>query len=1013
MAPDKVSAESQDINVTPLTDDYYINAAGNYTLSGGNAYNVTIYVAGNLTGEVNITLNGVNMVHDNNTNTTPLDIGSGTTVNMNLVGINHLSGSGTFPGICVPGGATLNIGGDGSLYAGHSTYADVYSAPGIGGNMGADTGNITINSGYVKALGGAYAASIGGSQGKSGGTIIINGGTVYATGVKNGAGIGGGYQATSSTVTINGGTVVASSIGAGAAIGNGKGGAENTVTINGGNVTTNSAHSGAGIGGSTGSTTASRVIINGGIVTAISVYDSDYMSYGAGIGNGYLGSGGIVEINGGIVTATGNIFTAGIGGGFQGNGCDLTIRGGTVSAIGRAGIGAGGEGTNAGSCIITGGSVKYSNLATGDLNPVICYDNNGTKAYMTTVHIPGISAATDVSYSVNGGALISSTTDTSGNLYLWLEEQSGVTGSVTVNGGNSYSFSGNIQANNLNVLTAMAVTTYTVTVGTFAGGSITASPASAVSGSSITLLITPDSGKQLKAGSLKYNDGTKDVAITNNVFILTDANVIITAEFENIPVPSTDTNLISIGTPTSITGLMNGASKSAAGLGLPATVAIITSNGSKSASVVWDVASCTYNQSSLSAQSFIVAGSLTLPSGVVNTNNISLSVAISVSVNQGTNPDSGTVGSNPTTNPNTNPILPSVEGSEAEGWDSITQHIANNNTGSITVNMNGETTVAQEVFEAIKGKDINLTFDLGNGMEWMINGTDIPESANASLLQGIDFNLSMNTDSIPAELLDALADTEKVQISLEYDGSFGFTAILRLPMEEKYSGKFANLFYYNPVTNQLELQAVGVVNENGTVEFPFTHASDYVIVMSTTAMLDDAIDKITVTPKKKTLYVGGTKGSSVSVKTVIPEVVQKAVSDGLCEMSITYKSSNPKVAAISGSGKITGKKTGTVTITTTIKVNGVEKSYQTTIKVKKAYIKLVKSTKTMKLGETFTFQAKGYGVEIDDITFTTSAKSIVIINKITGKAMAKSAGTDYVIAKAGNVEVRIKVVVQK
>ncbi|MDF2472926.1 MAG: hypothetical protein K0R21_708 [Anaerocolumna sp.] len=54
-----------------------------------------------------------------------------------------------------------------------------------------------------------------------------------------------------------------------------------------------------------------------------------------------------------------------------------------------------------------------------------------------------------------------------------------------------------------------------------------------------------------------------------------------------------------------------------------------------------------------------------------------------------------------------------------------------------------------------------------------------------------------------------------------------------------------------------------------------------------------------------------------------------------------------------------------------------------------------------------------YGVEIDDITFTTSAKSIVIINKITGKAMAKSAGTDYVIAKAGNVEVRIKVVVQK
>jgi len=288
------------------------------------------------------------------------------------------------------------------------------------------------------------------------------------------------------------------------------------------------------------------------------------------------------------------------------------------------------------------------------------------------------------------------------------------------------------------------------------------------------------------------------------------------------------------------------------------------------------------------------------------------------------------------TNTNTNTNFPSVEGSEAKGWDSITRYIADNNTGSIIIDMNGETTVAQEIFEAVKGKDIDLTFDLGNGIKWMINGTDIPENTEASLLHGIDLNLSMNTDNIPAELLSALGDMEKVQISLKYDGSFGFTATLRLPMEKKYSGKFANLFYYNPVTNQLELQAIGVVDENGTVEFPFTHASEYLIVMSNTAMLEDAITQIAVTPKKKTLYIGGTKGNRVSIQTVIPEVVKKAVEDGLCKVSITYKSSKPKIATISSSGKITAKKTGTVTITTTIKVNGVEKRYKTKIKVKKA-----------------------------------------------------------------------------
>ncbi|MHB1154191.1 MAG: S-layer homology domain-containing protein [Eubacteriales bacterium] len=73
--------------------------------------------------------------------------------------------------------------------------------------------------------------------------------------------------------------------------------------------------------------------------------------------------------------------------------------------------------------------------------------------------------------------------------------------------------------------------TYKVTIGEIVGGTITASSTKAHSGVVITLTITPDAGKQLKAGTLKYND----ISITDKTFIMPAKNVTITAEFEDIP----------------------------------------------------------------------------------------------------------------------------------------------------------------------------------------------------------------------------------------------------------------------------------------------------------------------------------------------------------------------------------------------------------------------------------------------------------------------------------------------
>jgi hypothetical protein len=90
---------------------------------------------------------------------------------------------------------------------------------------------------------------------------------------------------------------------------------------------------------------------------------------------------------------------------------------------------------------------------------------------------------------------------------------------------------------------------YTVSVGALSGGSITPVPSMASSGAAISLTITPDSGKQLKSGTLKYNDGTKDVAIRGTSFELPAADVTITAQFEDSSTTITSTAITGVTAP--------------------------------------------------------------------------------------------------------------------------------------------------------------------------------------------------------------------------------------------------------------------------------------------------------------------------------------------------------------------------------------------------------------------------------------------------------------------------------
>ena len=125
---------------------------------------------------------------------------------------------------------------------------------------------------------------------------------------------------------------------------------------------TNSTINAAGIGGGYQGK-GGTVNIYGGTVEAVGD------SRAAGIGGGYGGDGGTVNIYGGTVTATGGDNGAGIGGGYQGEGGTVNIYGGTVTATGgdgSAGIGGGRRDTSKG----LGGEGGTVNIYGGEVTAI-------------------------------------------------------------------------------------------------------------------------------------------------------------------------------------------------------------------------------------------------------------------------------------------------------------------------------------------------------------------------------------------------------------------------------------------------------------------------------------------------------------------------------------------------------------------------------------------------------------------------------------------------------------------
>lgn len=115
-----------------------------------------------------------------------------------------------------------------------------------------------------------------------------------------------------------------------------------------------------------------------------------------------------------------------------------------------------------------------------------------------------------------------------------------------------------------------------------------------------------------------------------------DSQVSAVAEISaSFSVTKTACRITGIQNPSHVKGVKNGSEKSAKALGLPSKVVINTTEGEMKAKVKWNVKECTYDPSVKQEQTFKVNGTVVLPDGVENPDQISLITAVKVTVKAG------------------------------------------------------------------------------------------------------------------------------------------------------------------------------------------------------------------------------------------------------------------------------------------------------------------------------------------------------------------------------------------
>lgn len=163
----------------------------------------------------------------------------------------------------------------------------------------------------------------------------------------------------------------------------------------------------------------------------------------------------------------------------------------------------------------------------------------------------------------------------------------------------------------------------------------------------------------------------------------------------------------------------------------------------------------------------------------------------------------------------------------SEITEDILEKISNSTeTQSITINLDKNVNISEDIFTAIKGKDIKLTINVGEN-QIIFNGNNIttPKDINAE----ISYNLA-SEDTLLKEIVQ-----EGVVINFANNGQLPGKATIRIKVTDEMK-KALNMetilvYHYDEETKELtQMTTNATYKEDGFIEFSINHNSKYLFV---------------------------------------------------------------------------------------------------------------------------------------------------------------------------------------
>ncbi|MDD6645728.1 MAG: leucine-rich repeat protein [Oscillospiraceae bacterium] len=239
-----------------------------------------------------------------------------------------------------------------------------------------------------------------------------------------------------------------------------------------------------------------------------------------------------------------------------------------------------------------------------------------------------------------------------------------------------------------------------------------------------------------------------------------------------------------------------------------------------------------------------------------------------------------------------------------------------------------------------------------------------------------------NSATATVEITVGKASQEVTGFESKYDVTFGDKPFNLNAKAE------TSLSYTSDNTSVAEVSADGTVTIKGAGKATIT------ITAEETANYNSATATVEITVNKV--------GQEVSVDKQNYKLTYGAKSFSLnakAETTLSYVSSNPKVAYVSADGTVTIKGAGTATITITAEEAGNYTSATATVKITVAKatqrVTGVKSQYVTSAGKSFNLNAKAKS----KLTYTSSNKNVAVVSS-TGKVTVKAGGYAYITVKA-------------